>query len=307
MNCKDFQKQFEVGFNLNDIAKTHLSGCENCQAFERKEINLTQMINSLPKVEAPKDFGFRLNSYIKKIEKTKRPLPAVWQTLRFGLPLAAAVLIFGFVIFNSNLFNSQNQNLQATKEEKKSEIKESFEKNLPKENTELQNSIVAENGEKILEDKAVQPIIDTEKPDNKSTNKQTVKIKRIEKLNKSVKKTDKPADDFVGSGNFASTQPPVLLPQNNSVNDEQTETKFVGKRNTLLEIGISMEAENWKVNVIKKESVAEKSGVQIGDVILKINEIPVSAKIPQNENIKTKSLKVLRGNNIVNINLVNNE
>lgn len=304
MNCKDFQKQFEVGFNLNDIAKTHLSGCENCQAFERKEINLTQIINSLPKVEAPKDFGFRLNSYIKKTEKTKRPLPAVWQTLRFGLPLAAAVLIFGFVIFNSNLFNSQNQNLQAIKEENKSEIKQNFEKELPKESNNLQDSIAAENGETNLKDKAVQPIIETEKPNNKSTNKQIVKIKQTEKLNKSVKKPDKPAEDFIGSGNFASTQPPVLLPQNNPVNDKQTETGFVDLRINLLEIGISTEDKNWKVNAVKKESVAEKSGIQIGDVIVEINEIPVSAKIPQNENIKTKSLKVSRGNNIVNINLV---
>ncbi len=305
MNCKDFQKQFEVGFNLNDIAKTHLSGCDNCQAFERKEINLTQMINSLPKVETPKDFGFRLNSYIKKTEKTKHPLPAVWQTLRFGLPLAAAVLIFGFVIFNSNLFNSQNQNLQAIKEDKKPEIKESFEKNLPKEKDNLQNSIAAENEETDLENKTVQPVIEMEKPNNKSINKENIKIKQTEKLNKSVKKTDKPADDFVGSGNFASTQPPVLLPQNNSVNDEQTETKFVDKRNTLLEIGISTEVKNWKVNAVKKESAAEKSGVQIGDVIVEINKIPVSARIPQSENVKTKSLKVLRDKNIVNINLVN--
>ncbi len=66
-----------------------------------------------------------------------------------------------------------------------------------------------------------------------------------------------------------------------------------------------MEDKNWKIAEVKKESTAERSGIQIGDVVMEIDKIPVSAKIPQSENVKIKSLKVLREKNIVNINLVN--
>ena len=60
------------------------------------------------------------------------------------------------------------------------------------------------------------------------------------------------------------------MPQNNSVNDEQT--VFDVKRKTLLEIGILTEGKSWNVNAVRKASVAEKSDVQIGDVIVEINE-----------------------------------
>ncbi len=305
MNCIDFQKQFEVGSKLNDLAKTHLDKCEHCRAFEQKEIILTQMIQSLPKVEAPKDFGFRLNSYIAKTEKVKRPLPAIWQTLRFTLPLAAAVLIIGFIVFNSNLFNSQSENQTAIAKDSKPEIKENFEKDLPKENNDLQDSIVAESEEINLEDKPIEPIIKTEK-NNKLIFKESIKAKQPVNKTKSVKKVDKLVEeDFSRSENFASIQPPVLLPQNNSADGEKSETDFVDRRKHLLEIGISTENKSWRVNAVKKESVAEKAGVQIGDVIVEINKIPVSAQIPQSESVKTTSLKVLRDKNIVNINLVN--
>ncbi len=306
MNCKDFQKQFEVGSNLDDLAKTHLNKCENCQAFELSELNLTQMINSLPKVEAPKDFAFRLSAYINKTEKIKRPLPAVWQTLRIGLPLTAAVLILGFIIFSSNLFTPQNQNQAAVAEDKKSQIKDNIEKPSSPKKDESQEVFVAENEKTSLEDKTIPSIIETKKLNIKSEIKDTVKVKQTENAAKSVKKFNKPVEeDFSGSANFASRQPEVLLPQNNSVNAKNTEPEFIDKRKTLLEIGISMEDKNWKIAEVKKESVAERSGIQIGDVVMEINKIPVSAKIPQSENVKTKSLKVLREKNMVSINLVN--
>ena len=180
MNCKDFQNQFEVGSNLSDEAKTHLGRCENCRIFEREEINLTQIIQNLPKVEAPEDFGFRLNSYITKTEKVKRPLPAVWQTLRFALPLSAAVLIFGFVILNSNLFISENHNQAAITENNNPELKENFEKDLSKKKVNLQEPTVAENVETNSGVKSIQPIAAGTQI-NRTASKQTAKTKTDKK------------------------------------------------------------------------------------------------------------------------------
>ena len=111
MNCREFKEQFADGLNLSQTAEKHIEDCRNCSIFHRENLQLTQMFKTLPKVTAPADFEFGFRSKLAAAQ-LRKPVSPVWQVLRYALPSAAFVLIFGFVIFNSNLFKADDTNNQ---------------------------------------------------------------------------------------------------------------------------------------------------------------------------------------------------
>jgi hypothetical protein len=107
MNCRDFLIEFEDRDTLTRAATLHLKDCLGCQKTTAVQTRIWQMIDGLGRVDAPKDFDFRLKAQIAKANANDfkpRFLPA----LRYVLPLSAIVLVFALVVFNAVFLNDKN-------------------------------------------------------------------------------------------------------------------------------------------------------------------------------------------------------
>ncbi len=72
------------------------------------DVKIQQMIKNLHRVDAPKDFDFRLKARIANAKSTDFQ-PRFLPVLRYVLPLSVVVLIFTFVIINGIYFGGNNQ------------------------------------------------------------------------------------------------------------------------------------------------------------------------------------------------------
>ncbi len=66
MNCRNFLKEFEDRAALTETATLHLNDCAGCKKVNDEQTRVWQMIETLPAVDAPKDFDFRLKAQIAK-------------------------------------------------------------------------------------------------------------------------------------------------------------------------------------------------------------------------------------------------
>ncbi len=318
MDCKNFQNQFEVDAELEKESKQHLEGCKNCQTFRDEEVHLTRTIQSLPQVETPKDFGFRLNAYISSTEQVKRPLPAIWQIIRYALPTTAAVLIFGFVLINSNLFTNENPNLDQITEENKLELKEESEIETPLKDTNSSETLAVDtesSDQEIIPAgnsfEPVAPIISAERREPEFVTpvaKKEVKIRDAKNvINPAENLQNAEEEDFSGSRNIASTAPEVITPQstnqNDSVRGESPKTNSVRKVDLINNLGMAVIEGSWKVTSIGKGSRADRAGIKVGDILISINGTSITDRNAQFARIN--SVRVLRKGKIISINLAN--
>ncbi len=98
MNCREFLIVFEERSGLTEAATLHLKDCSGCQKTSREQTLVWQMIEDLPRVDAPKNFDFRVKARIADAKPTNFQ-PRFFPVLRYVLPLSLAVLILGFFGF----------------------------------------------------------------------------------------------------------------------------------------------------------------------------------------------------------------
>lgn len=311
MKCGEFQKRFETDVDLSSAAKRHLENCRGCRNFQRAEARLGELLQKLPKVAAPKDFAVRVNSAIAETEKIKRPLPIVWQTARLSVPVGAAVLILGFIFFNSNLFSSEETAALPAQSEPKTAHKES---KIQEKQTEPAAAAEIPALDSEIEKKSEITRKNTEKigaPENAASEKNPAAKKSPFDQSPAAAERNAPAKsvsnavdaDFPRSEKFASTEPEVLLPRD-SREARERKSSTASKNEALRRFGISLARETWTIEKIERESRAEKSGVQPGDVVLEINDEPVT-KIVSEKDFSVKTLKISRNGKILKIDPAN--
>ncbi len=328
MNCREFTNQFDSGSVLSHLANEHLESCENCQTFHIEETQLSQMINSLPKVEAPKNFEFGFRSKLAEL-KLSKPISPTWQILRYALPFTAVALIFGFVVVNSSLFESAPKNLQLA-DKFAPEIKESSINKVSDENVESDEKLFAENDDKKPEEKS-----DDKKPSEKNETIVVDKIKSTEDKSVSGEITEnKPQSEpkkDVGEEIFSrdvgpkavkpeiltkdralreekSINPPGIDNKNDVKNPKlQSNAKSFSASEILSQLGIGTVKANGNLRVIsiRTNSAGETSGVRKGDVVTAIDGESLSDISLRKRAIKGKTLKILRRSKPMTINIRN--
>ena len=85
----------EPSQDLSSIVGGHLRQCRSCHSFYETDAKLRQLVASLPAVEAPADFDFRLRARLANERSSKKGLIG---NLSFGVPsvaLAAMVIMAG--------------------------------------------------------------------------------------------------------------------------------------------------------------------------------------------------------------------
>ncbi len=312
MNCREFKNQFEDGLSLNMQAENHLENCVECRSFHSENLQLSQMFQTLPKVEAPKDFEFGFRSKLANAE-LRKPLSPIWQTLRYLLP-AAAVLILGFVIVNSNLFSTENNQQVAgnnevieksdvTAEEKVSQtqtlVKEESNTATALENTDEEPSedLAKSETNRILKNNLPVVAGNTQKQKNsKKADNQKIFIKDFQpELNMSGILV---RDNAVTQSEQIN---PLGINPDKKIYDPQVniEKKTFTADEILLSLGIKTtnENDNLRVNSVVKNSVGETSGVINDDLITAIDDQKVSDKQSTKGFVQGKTLKIQRGEN----------
>ena len=269
---------------------------------------LRKMIGDLKRIDAPKDFDFRLKARMAK-EKPTDFKPRFLPVLRYVLPLSAILVIFAFVVLNGLYFPDS----QAVSQVEEVTPKPTIEKgSLPI--IQVANvSNAAKDGESVVEVLPIkQELAKVEKNVKPSVNEtQFVSVKSptvIPKKNLAVKEVKD--ENGGGSRDSASSSPINILPNVNLNSTPQTLSNtenlpFLNAQEILSQLGIeaSFSDASWKVKSVKQYSLAENSGVQIGDVVEAIDGEKLSDKPLHSKSITGKKLTIRRGAEKIEISL----
>lgn len=279
------------------------------EVLSLEDEKLRQMIGNLKRIDAPKDFDFRLKARIAKA-KPRDFKPRFLPVLRYVLPLSALLVIFAFVILNALYFPD-------------SQAVSQVEEVTPKPNIEKGSSPiiqVANISNTAKDEKSVVEVLPIKQEqakvekNAKSSAKETqfVPVKSptdIPKKNLVVKEEVK--DDGGGSRVSAASVSPVITPNGINLNSPpQTPSNSenlpsLNAQEILLQLGIeaSFSDASWKVKSVKQYSLAENSGVQIGDVVEAIDGEKLSDQPLRSKSIAGKKLTILRGAEKIEISL----
>ena len=108
-DCKSIRTKLDEADLRQELSAdtlTHLRACRDCNEFYVSELKLRQLISTLPAVEAPADFDFRLRGRINRDQVRPR-----FSLSGFGVPSLAAtaviVVVAGVAVMRNGLFSGQ--------------------------------------------------------------------------------------------------------------------------------------------------------------------------------------------------------
>lgn len=269
------------------------------------DVKIRQMIKNLPRVNAPKDFDFRLKARIANA-KPNSFQPRFFPVLRYVLPLSVVVLIFTFVIINGVYFGENNQTIadvqlisveSKTTATNNSQIAPPEAAKIPVQvapSTDLAESSQPKVG---VKKKEIIPVGETKFVAVKSPKKPQAELPQVR-------------DDDSGSRTTSLDVKPVIInpsgifpselvessPNNDNKNDILT-------KQILLPRGIEIVSENGnrRVKSVKPNSAAARSNVKVGDLVEAIDGEKVSGDAVRGKKLEGKQITVLRGTEKVEI------
>lgn len=293
MTCQEFQNEFEERAGLSDAATLHFKDCADCEKLNREQSHLWQMIESLPQVAAPTDFNSTFRARIA-IAKASDSRPVWWKSLRYVVPVFAAVLVLTVVFASQNFFISTppTEGVAIVQNDDKPPIVQNDDKKVETIDT---NIVAANFNDSSSEVNTIAKVEQTPATTNISATQNTNKKEIAPKNND---------DGFTGVKDFGvdPVSPPTLprgFPQmeNKTATNPNEMTNSSGQNiDSLLSFsGAETTLENGKrrVNMVQTNSPAARSGLRIGDVIEAVKVNKTSGTVPITE---IESLTVLRGN-----------
>lgn len=245
------------------------------------DAQIRQMLGGLKRVDAPKDFDFRLKARIAA-SSAKDFEPRMFPALRVAAPLALALAVLAFFVV-AGLYSVDNNSVPQI----------------------TGGDIPIPN---VTKDKPREEVAaGNPQPENPEQNSgETLKLKDQElaanpdKSKKDAAQTENNAGG--GSRDTTATDPNVVLPGGFKTKNS------LAVKDVLQMIGIEAVFSNkkWKVESVRPNSRAMRAGVKTGDVIEAINDVELPAKtITLNGPFVGNKLNVVRGGEKIAINLQN--
>jgi hypothetical protein len=267
---------------------------EENEILSADEAKVRKLLGNLQRVDAPKDFDFRLKARIANSE-AKDFQPRLFPVLRYAAPLGLAIIILAVIVVN-NLYSVDNGSIQVAENNVQNQIRSV---NMP-DNSAPKETLIAETTPQsiVAENLTTNPPVSTNKKETKTFSKNFELA-----ANSGKPKNDKPqADNNGGSRDSALSNTNVLMPKgfggNNSVQVKEV-LEIIG-------IKANFAGNQWKVESVGENTVAGNSGVKANDVIEAID-----GKTLTGETIPAKSyggkLTVLRGGERLEIKLLQNK
>lgn len=301
MNCRDFLNEFEERAALTETATLHLKNCAGCKKVNDQQTRVWQMIETLPTVDAPKDFDFRLKARIANA-KPENFQPRFSPAFRYALPSGLAVFVLAFVAFYNVSFTGNTIGPQMADNFTPPQIeKESAPINFPIEETGAASfpKTAASGDSNTNFSNQTEPPTEVKSSRN---GRQFVAVKS-EKALPIVKRKDSAKTDFGASRDSASTSARVIVPKapnsektlkTGSPNLENENLQTAEQILSRLDMEIVSENGNRKVKSMKQNGVAERSGVKVGDVVEAIDGKKLADKTTRGKPNEAKKITVLR-------------
>jgi hypothetical protein len=270
---------------------------EMVSADDRK---LREMCLSLKRIDAPKDFDFKLKARIAKTNPGKFQPRFGW-AFRYALPVLAIVMLATVLAYNSGFWSSpENKSVAATSPV--DELKNSA--SLPDNN--LVAVQISPSSSDSNSDNANVPAPKSPKlPENEIAQSNLAQVKH-------EKKSVESKDNSSGSRDFSSTNGTVEQPKFNSNLSPRIPESFIKTNPTsiqsiLSDIGIKAALENgkWTVKSVTPNGMTERSGVKKDDVIEAIDDQPISSETKFDKTFSGKTITVSREGKKLEIKLQN--
>jgi membrane-associated protease RseP (regulator of RpoE activity) len=293
MKCRDFKNEFEDRAALSETATLHLDSCGDCKKFHFEQTRLWEMLGGLNRVEAPKDFDFQLKAKIARAKPGDYQQTGFFPALRYVLPLSAVLVLLSIFALSGLYFVGNNSVPSvAVTETPNPSVNTALRENSFVDPNEVANINPSPIEELPVNNSAIkQPEIPNKKPEVAQSNKEGGSKDFSDEKPKLI--TPKEKDTGTISRDIAGTNPKVWTPQ--GINPNQKPETIVNPNvattdlNGLLEI-TGIKTESAKVISVGKNSLAERSGVRVGDVIEAINGKEV---IGDSLKVKTSDVKTL--------------
>ena len=299
MNCRDFIIEFEDRCgNLTETATLHVKVCADCQKTSREQTRMWQMIDELRRIDAPKDFDFRVKARIAQGSPADFQ-PRFFPALRYVLPLGLIVLILGAVAFNTTYFSGGD----APQIVKTAASQTPVAAENPANSFPMPEQIAAnENAPQSAPDKNITAENLNIKPAAKQRENQFVADKSTGKLLTELPKANPKNNSGGGSVDKTFSSPKILTPENLNPNKKVEPLPNAGNQNSITDaqilsfIGIETVAENGgkKVKSVKTDSLAARSDVRVGDVVEAIDGKRIGGEPTRMETFESKKLTVVR-------------
>ena len=284
------------------------------------ERRIRALLGGLKRTDAPKNFDFRLRARIAETAATKVRRPQSMPVLRYVLPLGLVLFIAAAVIFKG-FYRSDSQTVaQIDKSNRQIEIAEINQSNktftpaaeAPPQNSQIISAASPDNARQQRAKNVSTRGTAHEKIKNlrKSFDADTPPIaaKSFNKSTPAILSRDTSAG---GSRTSASKSSAVITPlginpnQAVKVSPNAENVKSLVAAEVLSQLGIDavFTNGNWTVKSVRQYSLAQRSGVRIGDVVEAIDGEKLTDKPLKNKTIEGKKLTVARGAQKIEISL----
>lgn len=265
------------------------------EILSAEDKKLCTMLGNLKRVSAPKNFDFHLKAKIANSKAEDFRTKSFFPILRYVLPLGLVLLLSTFIVLNS--MNSAD-NLAAlpltetsapilpTGEKTENKISGQQElaiaKPLINQNLNAENSILAAASPKI-----------------NSGNKKAISTQTKESDDNAIYSRDFGGDRLETLKNTKIIAPRNINPiGNSSIPQNSPRANSISVRAVLTQIGVDAQFinSNWKVKSIAVNSLANRAGLRIGDIIESADDVRLSSENLSTQKLSIKSLQILRDN-----------
>jgi hypothetical protein len=273
--------------------------------LSRNDEKLRGILGSLDKIDAPKDFDFQLKSKIANVKST-RGSQAFWRYFMIGVPSLACLLLVTFFAFNRNTTKPPPYIVAEVKEPQITQTPVITVVKMPEGNN---NEVAVKPLDEVQNAKKTLPDVEPKVAENKVLAK-AENLKNISVENKKVLQKKPTVKESFSADSAVTEIPKPILPKGlNATNASNTQ---INQSDTVFEIesvlkdlGVETSEENGKLKVktVKKNSLAERSGIKNDDVIDAVNNQKITPKETRKKAFDAKSINVIRDGKAIELKL----
>ena len=291
MTCREYIIEFEDRGTPSETAELHLTVCAECRQTSERQTRLWLMFDEIKPVAAPPDFDFHVRARIAQGQPEKYQKSGLAAILRYVLPLSVAVLLLGLFVFSTTYFSGNQPELAAV--DRNAVSPAPVAETAPVAAPPIQsNFTVSEETAPTASPNKPEPIFEAV-PESRelihyaAARNAPVKIPtrpRIKFSNPPLNEANPESE--ITSRDIALRNSVTRLPAGFGASDSSPKTsapeaaKPIEETQFLQFIGVETVTENAKrtVKTVAKDSLGERSGVRVGDVIESVGDTTIGGK-----------------------------
>lgn len=265
------------------------------EAFGGEEEKISALLSSLKRVEAPGDFEFRLSARIAASTPPKPGISGFLSILRYAVPLVL-VLAIGSVFLVDRMYTVDNNGVEMIAETSEAIISSP--------------AVIAPNAGVSQNEPLTEPLFNASEPtfafapvDSRPALRRAAAKNTVSSKNSGGGSIDRalkvPGKTILPKGIVTEPSRYISKPDGFDNGGE------FSAENILLQIGIKAEFDGalWGVRSVMKNSLAERSGIQVGDQVEAIDDRQIDEKTVFTGRLNVNALRIRRSGRTLTIGL----